>query len=539
MSREIKYNKEARKKLKVGADKLANAVKVTLGAKGRNVIIEKDYAPPYVTKDGVTVANDIELPDPIENMGAQMVREAAGKAAKDAGDGTTTSTILAQALINESLKIIDNLSMWDRLLAKQGVNPMDIKRGIDKGVIAVVNRLSQLSEEVSHDNDRIRQIATISANGDEEIGQLIANAMKKVTSDGIITPEESKGTNTFVDVVEGLRFVNGLMHPVFVTNPKKIVGEYEDVNIVFYSGKINTAKQIVPIIEMGLNKQKPLVIVAHDFDGDVVLTFAKNKKEKGFDIIPVKAPAYGELRRDMMEDLAIFTGGTNLTEEKNIKPEKFTEDMFGQASKIIISKEDTTIVGNGENQEAVNKRIEELKHQIDDTSQEFDDSEIKGRIAKLKGGIAIIYVGANTEVEMNEKKDRVDDALEATKSAVQEGVVAGGGVALLEASRILEDLKGDNKDQSKGIEILRKAIISPLRQIALNSGLDPDYIAGQAFDLGYPMGYDVKEGGFNNLLKQGVIDPKKVTRVALESAASIATLIITSEATINIIKNKN
>jgi chaperonin GroEL len=329
------------------------------------------------------------------------------------------------------------------------------------------------------------------------------------------------------------------MHPVFVTNPKKIVGEYEDVNIVFYSGKINTAKQIVPIIEMGLNKQKPLVIVAHDFDGDVVLTFAKNKKEKGFDIIPVKAPAYGELRRDMMEDLAIFTGGTNLTEEKNIKPEKFTEDMFGQASKIIISKEDTTIVGNGENQEAVNKRIEELKHQIDDTSQEFDDSEIKGRIAKLKGGIAIIYVGANTEVEMNEKKDRVDDALEATKSAVQEGVVAGGGVALLEASRILEDLKGDNKDQSKGIEILRKAIISPLRQIALNSGLDPDYIAGQAFDLGYPMGYDVKEGGFNNLLKQGVIDPKKVTRVALESAASIATLIITSEATINIIKNKN
>jgi chaperonin GroEL len=539
MSREIKYNKEARKKLKVGADKLANAVKVTLGAKGRNVIIEKDYAPPYVTKDGVTVANDIELPDPIENMGAQMVREAAGKAAKDAGDGTTTSTILAQALINESLKIIDNLSMWDRLLAKQGVNPMDIKRGIDKGVIAVVNRLSQLSEEVSHDNDRIRQIATISANGDEEIGQLIANAMKKVTSDGIITPEESKGTNTFVDVVEGLRFVNGLMHPVFVTNPKKIVGEYEDVNIVFYSGKINTAKQIVPIIEMGLNKQKPLVIVAHDFDGDVVLTFAKNKKEKGFDIIPVKAPAYGELRRDMMEDLAIFTGGTNLTEEKNIKPEKFTEDMFGQASKIILSKEDTTIVGNGENQEAVNKRIEELKHQIDDTSQEFDDSEIKGRIAKLKGGIAIIYVGANTEVEMNEKKDRVDDALEATKSAVQEGVVAGGGVALLEASRILEDLKGDNKDQSKGIEILRKAIISPLRQIALNSGLDPDYIAGQAFDLGYPMGYDVKEGGFKNLLKQGVIDPKKVTRVALESAASIATLIITSEATINIIKNKN
>ena len=539
MSREIKYNKEARKKLKVGADKLANAVKVTLGAKGRNVIIEKDYAPPYVTKDGVTVANDIELPDPIENMGAQMVREAAGKAAKDAGDGTTTSTILAQALINESLKIIDNLSMWDRLLAKQGVNPMDIKRGIDKGVIAVVNRLSQLSEEVSHDNDRIRQIATISANGDEEIGQLIANAMKKVTSDGIITPEESKGTNTFVDVVEGLRFVNGLMHPVFVTNPKKIIGEYEDVNIVFYSGKISTAKQIVPIIEMGLNKQKPLVIVAHDFDGDVVLTFAKNKKEKGFDIIPVKAPAYGELRRDMMEDLAIFTGGTNLTEEKNIKPEKFTEDMFGQASKIILSKEDTTIVGSGENQEAVNKRIEELKHQIDDTSQEFDDSEIKGRIAKLKGGIAIIYVGANTEVEMNEKKDRVDDALEATKSAVQEGVVAGGGVALLEASRILEDLKGDNKDQSKGIEILRKAIISPLRQIALNSGLDPDYIAGQAFDLGYPMGYDVKEGGFNNLLKQGVIDPKKVTRVALESAASIATLIITSEATINIIKNKN
>ena len=352
MSREINYNKDARKKLKAGADKLANAVKVTLGAKGRNVIMQQNYGPPYVTKDGVTVANNIELPDEIENMGAEMVREAASRAAKDAGDGTTTSTILAQALIGESLKILDSPTWKRRFLGKANINPMDLKRGIDKGVAAVVERLSELSEDVSHDNDRIRQIATISANGDEEIGELIADAMKKVTSEGIITPEESKGTKTFVDVVEGLRFINGLMHPVFVNNPKKITGEYEDVNILFYSNKVGAASEIVNIIEMGLKTKKPLVIVAHDFDGDVILTFAKNKKEKGFNIIPVKAPAYGELRRDMMEDLAIFTGGTNITDDKNITQENFKEEMFGKASKIIISKEDTTIVGNGENQEA-------------------------------------------------------------------------------------------------------------------------------------------------------------------------------------------
>lgn len=539
MSREIHYNKEARKKLKAGADKLADAVKVTLGAKGRNVIIEKEYGIPHVTKDGVTVAKNIALPDPIENMGAEMVREAASKAANEAGDGTTTATILAQSLIRESVDILDNPSFISQVLGNGYVNPMDLKRGIDKGVEAMVERLEEMTEEVSHDNERIRQIATISANGDSEIGDLIADAMAEVTSDGIITIQESKGTNTFVDVVDGLRFVNGLLHPAFVTNPQKITGEYEDVNILFFNGKIGTTAEILPIIEMGLKTRKPLVIIAHDFDGEVILTFAKNRVEKGFKIIPVKAPAYGELRRDMVEDLAIFTGGTLMTEENGIQPDTFTEDMFGQAKKVVIGKEDTTIVGGNAVPEAVEERINNLRSQIDDKTQEFDDNEIKGRIAKLKGGVAVIYVGANTDVEMNEKKDRVEDALAATKSAVEEGIVAGGGIALLEASKVLRNVRVDNKDQRRGIKILRDAVKAPLRQIAENSGLDADFIAYKAEELGYPMGYDAKANDFGNLLRRGIIDPKKVTRVALESAASIATLILTSEATVSKIRKED
>jgi chaperonin GroEL len=538
MSREIHYNKEARQKLKNGADKLANAVKVTLGAKGRNVIIEKEFGIPHVTKDGVTVAKNIALPDPIENMGAEMVREAASKAANEAGDGTTTATILAQSLIKESVEILDNPSVWARIMGKGYVNPMDLKRGIDKGVEVIVDRLAEMTEEVSHDNNRIRQIATISANGDSEIGNLIADAMAEVTSDGIITIQESKKENTFVDVVDGLRFVNGLLHPTFVTNHQKFTGEYEDINILFFNGKVGTTAQILPIIELGLKERKPLIIVAHDFDGEVIMTFAKNRVEKGFKIIPIKAPAYGELRREMVEDLSIFTGGTLMTEENGIKPETFTEEMFGKANKIVISKEDTTIVGGGGKSEAIEQRIENLRHQMDDKTQEWDDAEIKGRIAKLRGGVAVIYVGANTDVEMNEKKDRVEDALAATKSAVEEGIVAGGGIALIEASKALKNLRLENKDQRRGVEILRRAVTAPLMQIADNSGLDPDFILYKAEELGYPIGYDAKANDFGDLLSRGIIDPKKVTRVALESAASIATLILTSEVTVSIIRKE-
>ena len=536
MSREIEYNKSARKKLQAGADKLANAVKVTLGAKGRNVIIEKEYGSPHVTKDGVTVAKNIGLPDPVENMGAEMVREAASKAANEAGDGTTTATVLAQSIIVESIKVLDGKkSFW----GFKECNPMDLKRGIDKGVAAIGNRLEEMSEKISHDNDRVRQIATISANSDSEIGSLIADAMAKVTTEGIITIQESKGTNTFVDVVDGLKFVNGLLHPIFVNNPQKVTGEYQDVNIVFFHDKIGTTKDFIPVIEKGLKLNKPLVIVANDFDGDVIMTFAKNKAEKGLNIIPVKAPAYGELRRDTLEDLAIFTGGTLITQESGITPETFDESMFGTAKKITISKETTTIIEGGGSQEEINSRIEDLKEQIDDKTQEWDDKEVKSRIAKLRGGVAVIYVGANTDVEMVEKKDRVDDALAATRSAVEEGIVAGGGIALIEASNIINSLNLPNRDQKIGAEILRKAVQAPIKQIAFNSGLDPEKVVKEVKEMGYPYGYDSKEDSYKDMLKAGIIDPKKVTRVALESAASVATLIFTSEATVSLIRKDN
>lgn len=865
MSREIKYNKDARKRLKAGADKLADAVKVTLGAKGRNVIIEKEYGSPHVTKDGVTVANNIGLPDPVENMGAEMVREAASKAAKEAGDGcqplyskvltplgfidmgdvfegqlicgtngstqtilgvypqgekdiyevilsdgrsvrccedhiwtvntnygvtknmklkeiiesgklkkrgsdgyykygyylprtrvdfievnrlevdpytlgvllgdgslscsnrgnielslgkdkehvldkiklpegtkvssvtwcedknyfrvkfkgttlkdkleklgligttskdkfvpneylnsstssreallqglldtdghinqrgkfefstvsenlynsflylcnslgiplhsylkersksqgaysdtsifvvtelkgynngfkivdivktglreevqcikvsnpdslyitdnfivthnTTTATVLAQSIITESLKVLDNkkgLFNW----GFKEVNPMDLKRGIDKGVAAITNRLEEMSEKISHDNDRVRQIATISANSDTEIGNLIADAMAKVTTEGIITIEESKGTNTFVDVVNGLKFVNGLQHPIFVNNHQKVTGEYEDVNIVYYHDKISSAKTFMPIIEKGLKTGKPLIVMANDFDGDFVMTLAKNKKEKGLNIIPVKAPAYGELRRDTLEDLAIFTGGTLITQESGIKPEDFTEDMFGTAKKVVISRENTTIIEGGGSKETIDSRINDLRSQIGDTTQEWDDNEVKSRIAKLIGGVAVIYVGANTDVEMKEKKDRVDDALAATRSAVEEGIVAGGGVSLIKASDVINSLDLPNRDQKIGAEILRRAVEAPLTQIALNSGLDAEKVVGVIKASSYPTGYDSKGDEYVNMLSKGIIDPKKVTRVALESAASVATMIFTSEATVNLIRIK-
>lgn len=540
MSKEIKFNTTARRKLEVGVNTLADAVKVTLGAKGRNVIIEKDYNKPHVTKDGVTVARSIELADPIENMGAAMVREAAIKAAIDSGDGTTTATILAQSIVNNGLRVIDyNKTFWGSLFPTKHINPMDVKRGIDKGVEAVAQRLEELSEKISHDNQRVRQIATISANNDEEIGNLISEAMERVTTDGIITVEESKNTTTFVDVVDGLQFVNGLIHPIYLTNPEKYTAEYEDCLILFYDKKLTATSDIIPMVKMSVEMKKTLIVIALDFDGEVIMTLAQNKHQKGLNIIPVKAPAFGELRKNTMEDLAIFSGGTVFSPDMGVKAEDFTKEMFGGCSKIVISKEYTTLIGGEGLEEAVNERINQLKSQIDDTTQEWDDKEIRSRIAKLTGGVAIIYVGANTDVEMLEKKDRIDDALEATKAAVQEGIVAGGGVALIECLKALDSLKVTNKDQKKGLNILKMAIQEPLKQIAKNSGLSSNAVLGDVVKLGYPMGYDSKNDTFVNMLDAGIIDPKKVTRVALESAASVATLLLTSEATVTLLRKDN
>jgi len=539
MSRDIKFGHDARTKLQSGVDKLANSVKVTLGAKGRNVIIQREHNTPHVTKDGVTVARNIALPDPIENMGAEMVREAASKAADTAGDGTTTATILAQAIINGGMKVIKpRLGLYGKLFPKKHINPMDLKRGIDKGVEAITLKLDQMAEKVSHDNKKIRQIATISANNDSDIGGLIAEAMAKVTADGVVTVEESKNTSTFIDVVDGMKFKSGLLHHTFVTNPEKILGEYENPLYYLTDKKVDTTAEIKDVIEKGLATRRPLVIIAPDFEGEVLMTFAQNIVQKGFKIIAVKAPSYGEKRKEMLEDLAIFTGATVVREEMGLNLEDFDVNMFGESSKISISRSDATIIGGKSEEGAVDKRIAELKSQIDNKTQEWDDKEIKARIAKLNGAVAVIYVGANTDVEMREKKDRIDDALYATRAAVEEGVVAGGGIALIEASSILKNLNRSlkNLDQKRGVRVLERALQEPLIQIAENSGLNGVAVVNMVIQSGYPIGYDAKANDFANLLDRGIIDPKKVTRVALESAASVATMILTSESSVSIIQ---
>ena len=536
MSREIEYNKSARRKLQAGADKLANAVKVTLGAKGRNVIIEKEYGSPHVTKDGVTVAKNIGLPDPVENMGAEMVREAASVSERKASDGTTTTTVLAQSIIKESINILDGKrSLWNFVQA----NPMDLKRGIDKAVSSITDRLEDMSEKISNDNSRVKQIATISANSDSEIGNLIAEAMSKVGTDGVINVEESKTNSTYVGFVEGLSFVNTVGHPIFLNDNTKFRGKYEDILFSFIDDKVGTTKEILPIVELALKANKTLVIVANDFDGEVIATFAQNKAKKGFNIIPVKAPAYGEDRRETLKDLAIFTGGVVITQEGGIKPENYEYDMFGSAEQVLFDKETTTIVaGAGDNSDVL-ERVENLKSQINDETQEWDDKVLRRRISALTGVTAKIYVGASTEVEVKEKLDRIDDALGATKSAIEEGIVAGGGIALIEAAKTLESLVLPNRDQRIGAEILKRAVEAPLSQIAENSGLNPKKVIKTVKEKGYPYGYDSKEDAFVDMLQAGIIDPKKVTRVALESAASVATLIFTSEATVSLIRKSN
>lgn len=539
MSNRIKYGSDARKGLQSGVNKLANAVKVTLGAKGRNVIIGNLYAPPKVTKDGVTVARAVNLTDPLERMGAEMVKEVAAKAVEVSGDGTTTATVLTQAMVNLGIEALTKRRFYG-LLEPAYVNTMDVKKGIDKGVESVVEYLKSIKEDVSQDNDRVRQIATISANNDEEIGSLIADAMKRVSNEGVITVEESKGANTYVESVEGLQFINGLLSPYFVTNPEKVTAEFEDPLILLYGKKVGNTKEILPMIEIALGTGRPLLIIADDFEGEVIATLAQNRVQKGFQIAAVKSPSFGEKRKNLMDDLAIVTGGTVYREELGLRPEQFIKEMFGNSEKVVISREKTTIVGGAGSTEDILERVSQLREQITDTTQEFDDLAIKDRIAKLVGGVAVIYVGGNTSTEVSEKKDRVEDALEATKAAVEEGVIAGGGAALL--SYLTADLSpfesSLNKDQKIGYRILLGALKAPLVQIVTNAGLNGDEISENILKMSYPIGYNVKTDKYEDMLKSGIIDPMKVTRVALESAASIASLILTTEATITDLNKK-
>jgi chaperonin GroEL len=532
MSKEISYGSDAREKLRVGVNKLANAVKVTLGAKGRNVVIQGDYSSPQVTKDGVTVARSISLKDPIENMGAEMVKEVAAKAVEETGDGTTTATVLAQAIVNEGLKVLNKKRFG--IFSPKFINTMDVKRGIDAAVERTVSLLSTLSEDVSQDIDRIRQIATISANNDQEIGDLIAIAMEKVSIDGVITVEESKGTNTYVDTVEGVQFVNGLLSPHFVTNMEKVTAEFDNPLILLYGQKVSSTKEILPMIEAGLSTGRPLLIIADDFEGEVIATLAQNKVQKGFQIAAVKSPSFGEKRKNLMEDLALVTGGVVVSEEKGIKSSDFLAAMFGSAASISISRERTTIVDGAGYKVEIEERIRQLKEQIENSTQEFDDIATKDRIAKLAGGVAVIYVGANSEAEVSEKRDRIEDALAATKAAVEEGIVAGGGVALLAFLKVasFHDY-GLNKDQKIGYNILVQALKAPLRQIADNAGLSGEEVVQRVMNMTYPMGYNAKEDTYEDMMSAGIIDPVKVTRVALEAASSIASLIITTEATVS------
>lgn len=538
MSKQISFNNDARKSLKSGVDQISNAVNVTLGAKGRNVIIAREYGAPHVTKDGVTVAREVNLPDPVENMGAQMVKEAASKAVHEAGDGTTTTTVLAQAMVDQGIKSIreyQGIIPW--LFRQRPVNPMDLKRGLDLGVEVAVNKLDELSRAVDTDSESIKNIATISANNDEYIGDLIAQAFDKVTVDGVIRVEEAKGTDTSVDLVDGVQFVNGMLSPYFITNPEKALAEFENPYLLLYGKKVGNTREILPAIQMALEAGRPLVIIADDYEGEVLATLVQNRIQKGFQIAAVKSPSHGIKRKNLLEDLALMTGGTVLNEEKgNINMKKFVKDMFGETGKVVISPERTTIIDVKGSKEGIQQRIEKLKIQADAAEQEIDEKDLRDRIAKLVGGVAVIYVGANTEVEMKEKRDRVDDALSATKAALEEGVVAGGGVALIECIDAVQSIPVENRDQELGLEILVEAMKRPAAQIIENAGLNSKKIVKGIIERGYPFGYDVRGDRYGHMIALGIIDPKKVTRVALESAASIASMILTTEATISDLK---
>ena len=518
MAKEIKFNIEARDLLKKGVDELANAVKVTLGPKGRNVVIEKKFGAPQITKDGVTVAKEIELSDPYANIGAQMVKEVASKTGDDAGDGTTTATVLAQSIINVGLKNVT-----------AGANPMELKRGIDKAVAAVVKSLEEQKEEVGDNYDKIRQVGRISANGDDTIGNLIAEAMEKVKKEGVITVEEAKGMETEVKVVEGMQFDRGYISPYFVTDSDKMVAEFENPYILLYDKKVSTMKELLPILEPVAQAGRALIIVAEDVESEALATLVVNRLRGSLKIAAVKAPGFGDRRKEMLEDIAILTCGVVISEEKGLKLETATVEMLGRAEKVTIDKENTTIVHGLGDKQAIADRISQIKKLIEKSTSDYDKEKLQERLAKLAGGVAVLYVGAASEVEMKEKKDRVDDALSATRAAIEEGIVAGGGVAYIRAQAALENLKGETEDETTGIEIIKRAIEEPLRQIAYNAGVEGAVVVNKVREGKGDFGYNARKDIYEDLKKAGVIDPKKVTRVALENAASIAGMFLTTE----------
>ena len=518
MAKEIKFNVEARDLLKKGVDELANAVKVTLGPKGRNVVIEKKFGAPHITKDGVSVAKEIELSDPYANIGAQMVKEVASKTGDDAGDGTTTATILAQSIINVGLKNVT-----------AGANPMDLKRGISKAVAEVVKSLESQKEEVGDNYEKIRQVARISANGDDNIGALIAEAMEKVTKEGVITVEEAKGTETEVKVVEGMQFDRGYISPYFVTDTEKMNAEFEKPYILLYDKKVSTMKELLPVLEPIAQAGRALIIIAEDVESEALATLVVNRLRGSLKIAAVKAPGFGDRRKEMLEDIAILTGGVVISEEKGLKLETATLDMLGCADKVTIDKENTTIVNGCGAKEAIAERVNQIKKLIEHSTSDYDKEKLQERLAKLAGGVAVLYVGAASEIEMKEKKDRIDDALSATRAAIEEGIIPGGGVAYIRAIPALEKMKGENEDETTGIEIVKRAIEEPLRQIAANAGVEGAVVVNKVKEGKKDFGYNARTDVYEHLMKTGVIDPKKVARVALENAASIAGMFLTTE----------
>ena len=518
MAKKIQFDVEAREGLKKGVDALANAVKVTLGPKGRNVIIGKAFGGPQITKDGVTVAKEIELEDALENMGAQMVKEVASKTNDLAGDGTTTATILAQAIVKEGLKNVT-----------AGANPMDLKRGVDKAVEAIVKQLNKNAETVGSSSDKIKQVASISANNDESIGSLITEAFEKVGKEGVITIEEAKGTDTYVDVVEGMQFDRGYLSPYFVTNSEKMESDLESPYILLYDKKISAMKDLLPVLEPVAQSGKPLLVIAEDVDGEALATLVVNKLRGSLKIAAVKAPGFGDRRKAMLEDIAILTGGTVISEDRGFTLENTTIEMLGSAERVTIDKDNTTIVNGAGVKENIEARVNQIKAQIETTTSDYDKEKLQERLAKLAGGVAVLYVGAASEVEMKEKKDRVDDALHATRAAVEEGIVAGGGVALLRSRKVLEKITSENLDEVTGIQIISRAIEAPLRTIVENAGGEGSVVVAKVMEGKGNFGYDAKSETYVDLLKEGIIDPKKVTRIALENAASVAGMILTTE----------
>ncbi|WP_341654163.1 chaperonin GroEL [Blattabacterium cuenoti] len=525
MAKDIKFDIEARDKLKKGVDALANAVKVTLGPKGRNVVLQKSFGGPQVTKDGVTVAKEIELEDSIENLGAQMVKEVASKTNDVAGDGTTTATVLAQAIVREGLKNV-----------AAGANPMDLKRGIDKALEVVVLDLKRQSREVGGNTEKIKQVASISANNDEKTGALIADAFEKVGKEGVITVEEAKGTDTSVDVVEGMQFDRGYQSPYFVTNTEKMITEFDQPQILLSDKKIAAMKDLLPILEPVAQSGKPLLIISEEVEGEALATLVVNKIRGTLKVAAIKAPGFGDRRKAMLEDIAILTGGTVISEETGSKLEDVKLHMLGKAERVILDKDNTTIVNGGGSKKDIRARVDQIKAQIESTTSDYDKEKLQERLAKLAGGVAVLYVGAASEVEMKEKKDRVDDALNATRAAVEEGIVAGGGVALVRAIKSLEKTTGDNVDQDTGIQIVRRSLEEPLRQIVANAGGEGSVVVAKVAEGKGDFGYDAKIGEYKNMIVEGIIDPTKVARVALENAASVSGMLLTTECVVTEIK---